>query len=221
MGRYAALFSLMAALPVAAHANAVINLASTSCSGALSISSLTGASLSCAGNLTLNGGWIDSDDSIFIRAEGDLLLENLNLKAPEISFSTFQGGIQIANNVNINAVQNDGSGGVQIVINAGNNSLFPTTPIIHWQAFDPSFNAGDTVHFNMPTTHTSAPSGVIAVGGQVVIKPGGAIQISSSQISSPLINIPLTASVSAVPEANRAAMLWLGLGLLAFRRRLL
>lgn len=128
MGRYAALFSLMAALPVAAHANAAINLASTSCSGALSISSLTGASLSCAGNLTLNGGWIDSDDNIFIRAEGDLLLENLNLKAPEISFSTVQGNLQIASTVSIKAVQIDGNSGGKIVINAGNNRLFPTTP---------------------------------------------------------------------------------------------
>ncbi|MDP8566295.1 hypothetical protein [Methylophilus aquaticus] len=221
MLRLAVVLSLLAAMPVTAHASTVISLESSYCSGQMSISSLSGASLSCDGNLTLNGGWINADASILIHADGDLLLENLNLNAQEISLSTFQGGIHIANTVNINAVQNDGSGGGQVVISAGNNGLFPKTPIIHWQAFDLSVNAGSTVHFNMPSTHTSAPSGVIAVGGQIVIKPDGAIEISSSQISSPLINTPLTASVSAVPEANRAAMLWLGLGLLAFRRRLL
>lgn len=219
MLRLATMLSLMAAMPVAVHANTVINLDSSDCSGTMSISSRSGASLRCNGNLTLNGGWINTDSSIFIQAAGDLLLENLTLNAQEISLSTLQGGIQIANTVNINAVQNDGGG--QVVIHAGNNGLFPITPIIHWQAFDLSFSAGGTVHFNMPSTYSSAPSGVIAVGGQIVIKPGGTMEISSSQISSPLINTSLTASVSAVPEAHRAAMLWLSLGLLAFRRRML
>lgn len=214
MLRLAIVLSLIAATPVAAYANTVINLDISDCSGAMSISSRSGASLNCDGNLTLNGGWINADSSIFIHAAGDLLLENLTLNAQEISLSTLQGGIQIANTVNINAVQNDGGG--QVVIHAGNNGLFTTTPIIHWQAFDVSFNAGGTVHFNMPSTHTSVPSGVIAVGDPIVIKPGGSIQISS-----PLTNTPLTASVSAVPEANSAAMLWLGLGLLAFRRKML
>ena len=206
MGRYAVLFSLMAALPVAAHANAVINIASTSCSGALSISSLTGASLSCAGNLTLNGGWINSDDSIFIRADGDLLLENLNLNAPEISFSTIQGGIQIANTVNINAVQNVGSGGGQVVINQG-----PVHPIIDWKPFDVTLNPGGLIHFNMPNPNSSVLNRIQG-NGQIVINAGD-VKITSAILP----NNPI--SVSSVPEANTSAMFLLGVSLLALRRR--
>jgi hypothetical protein len=206
MGRYAALFSLMAALPVAAHANAVINLASTSCSGALSISSLAGASLSCAGNLTLNGGWIDSDDSIFIRAEGDLLLENLNLKAPEISFSTIQGNLQIASTVSIKAVQIDGKSGGQVVINQGT-----VHPIIEWKPFDVTLNPGGLIHFNMPDANSRVLNRIQG-NGQIVINAGH-VKITSAIVP----NNPI--AVSSVPEASRSAMLLLGLGLLALRRR--
>lgn len=206
MGRYAALFSLISALPVAAHANTVINLASTSCSGALYISSLTGASLSCAGNLTLNGGWINSDDSIFIRADGDLLLENLNLNAPEISFSTIQGGIQVASTVSIKAVQNDGKIGGQVVINQG-----PVHPIIDWKPFDVTLNPGGLIHFNMPDASSSVLNRIQG-NGQIVINAGD-VKITSATLT----NNPI--AVSSVPEANTGAMLLLGLGLLALRRR--
>lgn len=196
----------MAALPVAAHANTVINLASTSCSGVLSISSLTGASLSCAGNLTLDGGWIDSDDSIFIRADGDLLLENLNLNAPEISFSTIQGNLQIASIVTIKAVQNDGKSSGQVVINQG-----PAQPTTDWKPFDLMLNLGGLIHFNMPDGSSSVLNRIQG-NGQIVINAGD-VKMSSAILT----HHPIAAS--SVPEANAGAMLLLGLGLLALSRR--
>lgn len=206
MGRYAALFSLMAALPVAAHANTAINLASTSCSGPLSISSLAGASLSCAGNLTLNGGWINSDTSIFIRSAGDLLLENLNLNAPEISISTISGNLQMASTVNIKAIQTEGNGGGQVAI-----YRFPGQPIIDWKPFDLKLNSDSTINFVMPGTSSSVLNRILGEG-QIVINSGD-IQITSGMLT----NNPI--AVSSVPEANTGGMLLLGLSLLAVRRR--
>jgi hypothetical protein len=208
MGRYAALFSLMAVLPVAAHANTAINLASTSCSGALSISSLAGASLSCAGNLTLNGGWINSDTSIFIRSAGDLLLENLNLNAPEISISTISGNLQMASTVNIKAIQTEGNGGGQVAI-----YRFPGQPIIDWKPFDLRLNPGGNINFNMPGESTRVLERTVITNRGNIIITSGDIQITSGMLT----NNPI--AVSSVPEANTGGMLLLGLSLLALRRR--
>lgn len=219
MGRYAALFSLMAALPVAAHANAAINLASTSCSGALSISSLTGASLSCAGNLTLNGGWIDSDDNIFIRAEGDLLLENLNLKAPEISFSTIQGGIQIASTVNIQSIENQAHRGGPLLI-----GWQPIKRDIIWNSFNLGLNPGSNIQISSQNTNSSAVIPLTGNGRIYMMNTTG-IVFSNPTISighlttTESITLNNAISVSSVPEANTGAMLLLGVGLLALRRR--
>lgn len=202
MLRLTTLISLMATMPVIAQANTVISIASSSCSGAMSISSLSGASLSCAGNLSLNGGWIDSDSSIFIRADGDLLLENLHLNAPEVSFSTITGNLQIASTVNIKAVQNDGP----VRINP-----IPEKQFIEWESFDITLHPGSVIHFNMPGTSSSVWNRIQG-DGQIVIKSGG-VQITSAILN----NNPITAS--SVPEANTSAMLLLGVGLLALRRR--
>lgn len=202
MLRRTALISLMAALPLAAQANTtVINLASSICSGAMSISSLAGASLSCAGNLSLNGGLIDSDSRIFIRADGDLLLENLQLTAPEISFSTITGNIQIASSVDIQTRQNNAG---QVFVNP-----FPGKQIVDWKPFDITLNPGGSIHVSMPSTYNGVVESVTGEG-QVVIRADG-IKITSAVLSAQ--------SVTSVPEADTGAMLLLGLGLLALRRK--
>lgn len=219
MGRYATLFSLLAALPVAAHANTVINLASTSCSGALSISSLTGASLSCAGNLTLNGGWIDSDDSIFIGAAGDLLLENLTLNAQEISLSTLQGGIQIASTVNIQSIENQAHRGGPLQI--GWQSVKRD---IIWNSFNLGLNPGSNIQISSQNTNSSAMNPLTGNGSIYVMNTSG-IVFSNASIS--IGNLTTTESitpnnaisVSSVPETNTSAMFLLGVSLLTLRRR--
>ena len=208
MLRLTALLSLMAVLPVVAHANTVISLASTSCSGAMSTSSLAGASLSCAGNLSLDGGLIDSHSSIFIRAEGDLLLENLNLNVPEVSLSTIAGHLQIASSVNIQATQNQNSPGGQVVINP-----FPGKQVIDWKSFDIKPHPGGNIQVNMPSTNNGIAEGVVIDGGKIVIKSAG-IKLTSDVLNA-------QASVTSVPEANTGAMLLLGLCLLAWHRRTL
>lgn len=203
MLRPTVLISLMAALPLAAQANTtVINLASSTCSGAMSISSLAGASLSCAGNLGLNGGLIDSGSRIFIRADGDLLLENLYLTAPEISFSSLSGNIQIASSVNIQTRQNNAG---QVFVNP-----FPGKQIVDWKPFDITLNPGGSIHVSMPSTYNGIVESVTGAG-QVVIKADG-IKLTSAALNAPT-------SVTSVPEANTGAMLLLGLGLLALRRK--
>lgn len=219
MGRYAALFSLMAALPVAAHANTAINLASTSCSGPLSISSLAGASLSCAGNLTLNGGWINSDTSIYIRTDGDLLLENLNLNAPEISFSTIHGGIQIASTVNIQSIQNQANRGEPLLMDRQ-----PVKRDIIWNSFDLGLKPGSNLQISSPSTNSNAMNPLTRNGSIYVMNTNG-IVFSNASISignlttTESITLNSSISVSSVPEANTSAMFLLGLSLLALRRR--
>lgn len=208
MFRLTAFISLMAAMPLAAQANTVINLASTTCSGTLSISSLAGASLSCAGNLSLNGGWINSDASILIRAEGDLLLENLNLNAPEISISTITGNLQMTSTVNIKAIQNEGNGGGQVAI-----YRFPRQPIIDWKPFDVRLNPGGNINFNVPGASTRVIERTVITNRGNIIITSGDVQITSAILP----NNPMT--VSSVPEANTSAMFLLGLSLLALRRR--
>lgn len=205
MFRLTAFISLMAALPLTAQANTAISLASTTCSGALSISSLAGASLSCAGNLSLNGGWIHSDASILIRADGDLLLENLYLTAPEISFSSLSGTLHMGSSVNLDTGQNQ-IHAEPVVVN-----LFPGKQIIDWKPFDITLHPAASIQFNMPSTSNGVVESVTDAG-QVVIK-GNGIKLTSTGLNTPT-------SVTSVPEANTGAMLLIGLGWLALRRKL-
>ncbi|AKR42063.1 PEP-CTERM sorting domain-containing protein [Methylophilus sp. TWE2] len=220
MLRLTALISWMTFMPLAAQANTtMISLASSTCSGAMSISSLSGASLSCAGNLSLNGGWIDSDASIFIHAAGDLLLENLNLNAPEISISTIQGGIQVASTVNIQSIQNQANRGEPLLI-----GWQPVKRDIIWSSFNLGVSPGSNIQISSPSTNSNAmnpPTG----GGSIYVMNTNGIVFSNASISignlttTGSITLNNSISVSSVPEANTSAMLLLGLGFLAFRRK--
>lgn len=204
MLKLTAFISLMVGMPLTAQANTVISLASTTCSGAMSISSLAGASLSCTGNLSLNGGWINSDASILIHADGDLLLENLYLTAPEISLSSLSGSLHMASSVDIQTGQN------QIHTAPVFVNLFPGKQIIDWKPFDITLNPGASIQFNMPSSYNGVVESVTDAG-QVVIK-GNGIKLTSAVLNTPT-------SVMSVPEANTGAMLLLGLGLLALKRK--
>lgn len=204
MFRLTALLSLMAAMPLAAQTNTVISLASTTCSGTLSISSLAGASLSCAGNMSLNGGWINSDASILIHADGDLLLENLYLTAPEISFSSLSGTLHMGSSVNLDTGQNP-LHAEPVFVNP-----FPGKQVIDWKPFDITLNPGANIQVNVPSTYNAVVESVTDAG-QVVIK-GNGIKLTSVVLNTPT-------SVTSVPEANTRAMVLLGLGLLALRRK--
>lgn len=217
MLRLTAFISLMAAMPLAAQANTVISLASTTCSGAMSISSLAGASLSCAGNLSLNGGLIDSDSSIFIRADGDLLLENLYLTAPEISISTITGNLQMAGTVNIKAIQTEENGGGHVMI-----GTLPIKQDIHWNSFNIGLNPGGSIQLSAPNASSSVINRVAESGKVYLIGSSGIVLSNASAGSFTTAGFTIASnqvSVSSVPEANTGAMLLLGLGLLALRRK--
>lgn len=216
MLRLTTLISLMAAMPVIAQANTVISIDSSSCSGAMSISSLSGAALSCADNLSLNGGWIDSDSSIFIRADGDLLLENLKLNAPEVSFSTITGNLQIASTVNIQTNTQHAAGGPLLI------APLPVKRDITWNSFNIGLNPGSSVQISVPTNNSSVISHLTGGGKMYVINSNGIVfsNASTGYFTTAGLNIVNhQISVSSVPEANTGAMLLLGVGLLALRRR--
>lgn len=94
---------LMAVLPIAAHATSTASIINTSCSGSLTSSLVDGASFACAGNLTLDGGFITSDSDINISADGDLFIDNINLMASNIYLSNLSGLLNIGSSAIIQA----------------------------------------------------------------------------------------------------------------------
>lgn len=210
MFRLSVLLSLLATLPVAAQANTVISLENINCSGTLSISSLAGASLSCAGNFDLSDGLIESDSQIFILAEGDLLLENLNINAPDISISTLGGSLQLANTVNIKATQTEGNVGGKVMI-----SVLPTKQDIHWNNFNIGLNSGANIQISAPPSLTGPGEIYVMNRNGIVFLNTNALNFTTTGFIT--INTPI--SISSVPEANVSAMLLLGFGLLMLRRR--
>lgn len=218
MLRLTTLISLIATMPLVVHANTVINLANTSCSGSLSISSLSGASLSCDGNLSLNGGFIDSGSSIFISAEGDLFLENLSLNAPEISISAISGNLQMASTVNIQTGQNQNNAGGPLLIGPQ-----LVTQDIRWNSFNIGLNPGANIQFSAPDASSSVINR-IAGSGKINLMNINSVLSNADTGNFPTAGLTIVSnqiSVSSVPEANTGAMLLLGMGLLALRRKAL
>ena len=103
MNRLLYALCLAAIFPISAHATSVASIINTSCSGSLTSSLVDGASFSCAGNLTLDGGFITSDSLINISADGDFFLDNLNLNAPNIFLSNLSGLLNIGSSAIIQA----------------------------------------------------------------------------------------------------------------------
>jgi PEP-CTERM motif len=103
MNRLLYTLCLAAAIPISVHAESTASIVNTNCSGSLTSSLTDGASFACAGNLTLNGGFITSDSMINISADGDLFLDNINLNAPNIYLSNLSGLLSIGSSAIIQA----------------------------------------------------------------------------------------------------------------------
>lgn len=196
-------------LPVSANAISTASIANTSCSGELTASTLDGASFACAGNLTLDGGFITSDSLINISASGDLFLDNLTFNAPTVTFSVLTGMLTMGSNVTINA-------GSNLTVTGGNTApvaIVQSTPraIVTWDNFNITLNPGSAIDFK-----AGSGSSVVLnrVGGGALTLISGNIATSGSGGSS------LELSAAAVPEPSTYAMMLAGiLGLISFRRK--
>ncbi|HEY0907503.1 MAG TPA: PEP-CTERM sorting domain-containing protein [Methylophilus sp.] len=200
MFRWSALYWLLAALPIAAHANTTFSIASSHCSGEMSISSLNGTALTCSGNLMLEDGFVFSDTSIVMTATGDLWLDNLTLRAPNIVFSA-AGNLTLGNHIHWS------------VIKAPNAGTIPATtprPEISWSHFDIGTQSGGVISAG-GTGNGNKPTPVNLPGGNIQLN-NGALSVAG-QASHPAV------SASAVPEAETWTMLLAGLSLLAVRRK--
>ncbi len=213
MLRLSVLSCLLVCLPLASHASAEISLASTSCSGDMSLSAGSGISLACTGNLSLDGGWLKSDNLISVFAGGDLTLNNLSLYAPEISLSTPTGNLTIGSNVLLDITHTPvlTSGAIHI------NSWLPR-PVIAWQDFDIGLQPGAVI--SVSNSAGAAHQTIVhrpELAGSLVLTPAQSqMLIHESRIT--LIN-SAGINVSAVPEPDGYMMILAGLGLMACRRK--
>jgi hypothetical protein len=103
MSRLLCALCLLAFLPITANATSTASITSTNCSGSLTTSLLDGASFACAGNLTLDGGFVTSDSLINISADGDLFVNNLVFTSPNVTFTALSGTIEIGSGFVVNA----------------------------------------------------------------------------------------------------------------------
>ena len=196
-------------LPVSANAISIASIANTNCSGELTASTLDGASFACAGNLTLDGGFVTSDSLINISADGDLFLDNLTFTAPNISLSVLTGMLTMGSNVVLNA-------GANLMVTGGSVAPIAITQLvpratISWDNFDITLNPGSATNFN------AGSSGSVVlnrVGGGALTLISGNIATSGLAVNGPELN------VFAVPKPSTYAMMLVGiLALISFRCR--
>ena len=207
MSRLLCTLCLMAFLPIVANATSTSSITNTSCSGSLTTSLLDGASFACAGNLTLDGGFITSDSLINISADGDLFLDNLTFTAPNVTFSVLTGALII------------GSG---IIVNTSTAIIQNTTKaVVTWNELNIPQGSGAVLTIGDGKDLKVSPgSGYVlnlgsntpVVGGTLIIGSGSSALITTGVF----VNDPAF-SVAAVPEPSTYAMMLLGL--IALRRR--
>ncbi|WP_232410960.1 PEP-CTERM sorting domain-containing protein [Methylophilus sp. 5] len=209
MLRLSVLSCLLACMPLASHASAQISLANTNCSGDMALSSGSGISLSCTGNLSLDGGWLKSDSQISLFASGDLTLNNLSLYAPEITLSNLTGSLTIGSNVLFDITHT-------LALTSGATPIdrWLPRPVIEWQSFDIGLNSGAVISVSNSTSATQQTiAHRPALAGSLVLTPAQSqMFIHESRIT--LIN-SAGINVSAVPEPDSYMMILAGLGLRA------
>lgn len=207
MTRLLSALCLAVMLPISAQATTTSSIINTSCSGTLTSSLVDGASFACAGNLTLDGGFITSDSLINISADGDLFLDNLTLTAPNVTLSVLAGLLRVGSNVMINGVSS-------LIVT--DRSTSPVTikqnsmaEIVSWN----DFNIGkeSSVNFNVGGGSTAVLN---RIGGGTLTLISGNITTSGSSGNG------LELSVAAVPEPSTYLLVLLGLGLITYRRKL-
>lgn len=201
-------------LPISANALSTSSIGNTNCSGSLTTSLLNGASFACAGNLTLDGGFITSDSLINISADGDLFVDNLTLTAPTVTFTNLSGTLTIGSAVVVNT-----SGAI---IQGSQDS------ILNWSKFNIPQGSGGAVLVigDGGDLKVGAGSGYVLNPGNNTPVVGGILTIIGSGIGSG--NITTTGSIDngslisvmAVPEPSTYAMMLAGiLGLASIRRK--
>ncbi len=213
MLRLSVLSCLLACMPLTSHATAQISLTSMNCSGDMALSSGSGISLSCAGNLNLDDGWLKSDRQISLFANGDLTLNNLGLYAPEISLSSLAGSITIGSNVLFDTTQT-----ASITSGAINMDRWLPNWVIEWQNFDIGLNAGGVITVGSGDAsvinHIPQQSGL---AGSLSINTAQSVLLADASQITPISGANIT--VSSVPEPDGYMMLLAGLGLMAYRRK--
>lgn len=222
---------LAAIFPISAHATSTASIINTNCSGSYIISLVDGASFSCAGNLTLDGGFITSDSLINISADGDLFVDNLTFTAPNVTFLVLNGMLTMGRAAVINTSiatfqSNPNTVSNWEKLNIGNSAIinlnqeqpskitldrvFGTNQTLSGAltlSSGGSISLGNTNGLMLPPNNTlSTP------GGSIVIGSGGLITTGGGPYNPPI-------AVSAVPEPSTYFMVLLGLGLIMYRRK--
>lgn len=214
MLRLSVLSCLLVCLPLASHASAQISLANTNCSGDMALSSDSGITFNCTGNLSLDGGWLTSDSPISLLASGDLTLNNLRLYAPAISLSSLTGSLTIGSNVLFDATHT-------AVLTGGATPVdrWSPRPVIAWQSFEIGLNPGSVISVSSsnsnPINQTMIHRPALA-GSLVLTAAQSQMLIHESRIT---LTNNAGMNVSAVPEPDGYMLMLAGLGLLACRRK--
>lgn len=215
MLRRAVVSCLLVCLPMVSHATASLYLSNSLCSGALSLSTSGGIALNCAGNMTLEGGWMADERQISLVASGDLTLDHFTLSAPEIQLSSLTGLLSLGSNVRIDTRDSRASTQTAVIVDRW------LTPGIHsWQPFDITHAPGGTLGIQSPALPAAGnaqirilPEGIggsLQIVGQPNIRPANAGIVLTNHVA---------VGLSAVPEPDRAMLLLTGLGLFAYGRK--
>ncbi|QDC43095.1 hypothetical protein [Methylophilus medardicus] len=215
MLRRAVVLSLLACLPMVSHATASLHLSHSVCSGPLSLSTSRGIALSCAGNMTLEGGWMADESQISLVASGDLILDHFILRAPEIQLSSLTGLLNLGSNVTIDTRDSQASTQTAIIVDR-----WLTHGIHSWQPFDIMRAPGGVLSIQSPALPAAGnaqirilPEGLggsLQIVGQPSLRPANAGIVRTNQVA---------VGLSAVPEPDRAMLLLTGLGLFAYGRK--
>jgi len=230
MSRFLCALYLMVFLPIAANAASTSSIANTNCSGSLTSSLLNGASFACAGNLTLDGGFVTSDSLINISATGDLFLDNLTFTAPNVTFSVLSGMMTIGSGVviNSNSIILAGDTGITVAQGALINILPGSNNNVGAGTGFPLGGGGLTLSAGGALSSGAGgglnlgagSGGILGLGGNLPVAGGTLVVGSGGLISLGSSGGGTLFSVTSVPEPASYAMMLAGiLGLISFRRR--
>lgn len=214
MLRLSVLSCLLACMAWTSHASAEISLVSTNCSGDMTLSSGSGISLACSGNMDLRGGWLKSDRLISLFASGDLTLNDLSLSAPEIMLSNMSGTLTIGSNVLFDVTHAPAVASGAINISSG-----LLKPVIAWQNVDIGLNPGAVI--TVGTGNASVINRITdhqpVLAGSLSLTTAQSLLLANAARLTPMSSAGI--HVSAVPEPDGDMMMLAGLGLMAFRRK--
>ena len=208
------LFALLtfALLPLSANAISTASIISTNCSGNLTTSLLDGASFACAGNLTLDGGFVTSDSLINISADGDLFVDNLTLTAPNITFSNTAGLLTIGSSVVINT-------STAVVQSKPESTLtWNKLNIANGSGAVLSIGAGGDLKVGTGIGYVLTGNNIPVVGGSIFLNSDSGALVNAGAVLGAVLNEP-SSSITAVPEPSTYAMMLLGVFCLMNVRR--